>query len=521
MALHQVITMKEVFVGIDLGTSSCKVVAIDENLKIVESGSENYGLLTGENGKAEQNPDEWMEAIIKVLGKMNLIEKYAVVGIGLTGQWSGTVPVDESGKRLYNAIIWMDTRGKKEIEEITGGFPSISGYRIDKLIKWIRKTGGAPAHSGKDSLAHILYIKKRMPDIYNKTYKFLEPKDYVAMKMTGEFMASWDNTLLLWATDNRNPGKVVYDDELINMNGLDAEKLPLIVSSDTVVGNLKKEIAAEMKLPENVPVVSGCGDIQCSLIGSGAVEDYVTELYIGTSSWITLHVPFKKTDIFNNIATLPSALKGKYFVAAEQENAGSCLDYVMNIMNISDYSLIEKFVSETVKCSNGLIFLPWLFGERAPVENPYIRGGFYNLSLIHKKGSILRSVLEGVAYNTRWLMDAVTNLVGKSNIPKEIIFSGGGAKSKLWAKIISEVLKKDILISDNPQYVTARGSAIMAGIGTGGIKIEDVKNLKNNFERIMYENTDGIYDRCYEEFLKYYRSNYKNMVEFNSQSIID
>ncbi len=509
--------MKNVFVGIDIGTSSCKVVAMDEDLKILESLVERYGLITGENGKVEQNPDDWISAIRKVFNKMNLIEKYSVNGIGLTGQYSGTVPVDENGERLYNAIIWMDTRGKDEIKKITGGFPSISGYRIDKLVKWIRKTGGAPAHSGKDSLAHILYIKKRMPEIYEKTYKFMEPKDYVAMKMTGEFKASWDNSVLLWSTDNRNSDKIVYDDKLINMNNLDSEKLPELVSSDTMVGNLKDEFAREMKLPVGIPVVSGCGDIQCSLIGSGAVDDYVTELYIGTSSWITSHVPFKKTDIFNNIASLPSAIRGKYFVAAEQENSGSCLDYVMEMMNLNDYSLMEKLVYETNECSDGLIFLPWLFGERTPVENPYLRGGFYNLSLIHKKGHILRSVLEGVAYNTLWLMDTVINLVGKDNFPNEIIFSGGGAKSKLWAKIISDILKKDILIADSPQFVTSRGSAIIAAIGTGNLKIENVRGLKNNFEKIKYEKSKNMYEGCYREFLKYYRSNSKNMMQYNAK----
>ena len=506
------------FIGIDLGTSSCKVVLTDTKGKIFASHRVNYSVEIGEGGKAEQDPRIWVEAmkdgVRKILHMTD--ESYSVRGIGLTGQWSGTVPLSSDGKELYKAIIWMDTRGKKHVQKLTSGFPSISGYRVDKLVRWLRKTAGVPAHSGKDSLAHILYIKNEIPELYQRTYKFLEPKDYLAFKLTGEFKASWDNISLLWVTDNRNPNLIKYDDELIEATGIDKGKLPELISPIDVVGKLSQNVAAELGLPGDVSVISGSGDMQCSIVGAGSVGEGSLLLYAGTSLWITAHTTYKKTDIFHNIASLPSALPGYYFVAAEQENAGNCLEYISRLLSLegeNKYTTIEDLVSSSPAGAKNLVFLPWLFGERTPVEDPYIRGGFYNLSLEHDKGDFLRAVMEGVAYNSKWLLSTVEKFISRSKGP--LTMSGGVALSSVWPKIFADVFEREIRVVENPNFSTARGAAMIASIGLGYLKAEEIES-KISKVYTPDERNFNLYRKRYYHFVNYYWRNRKDMKKLNS-----
>lgn len=510
------------FVGVDLGTSSCKVALVDAHGGIRATSIRRYPLELGGSGVAEQDPERWWNAMSEALREVfSSGSDLEIGGIGFTGQWSGTVPVDAGGNPLHRAMIWMDTRGKDVIERLTSGFPSISGYRLDKLYTWIRKTGGAPAHSGKDSLAHILYIKENLPDVYTKTHKFLEPKDYLIMRMTGAYMGSWDNTALLWATDNRDPFHVKYDDGLLRLAGLERQKLPDLLAPTEVAGSVTAGAAAETGVPEGTKVVAGCGDMQCSLVGAGCVEDYSTHLYVGTSSWITAQVPFKKTDIFHNIASLPSAIPGKYFIAAEQENAANSLEFMCTTLGIpqeNKYEEMDRMVSSSPRCARKLIFLPWLFGERAPVEDPHARGGLFNLSLGHDRSDILRAVMEGVAYNAKWLLSAVDGFMGGGGGVKarRLVMSGGASLSSVWPQIFSDVLEREVTLIAAPTYSTARGAALVAALGTGGLALEQLRGMKAAGV-VLTPQTAGRegYREGYRQFLRYYRDNRKGMKDYN------
>ena len=512
----------DIFLGIDLGTSSCKVALVDSSGNILAMSVNSYPLSVSGNGRAEQNPEDWWNAV--VTGMKEVLKSAGtskILSIGVTGQWSGTVAVDMNGDPIAPAIVWMDTRGEEIIREISGGFPSISGYRVDKLVRWLRITGGAPAHSGKDSLAHILYMKRFMPEIYERAYKFLEPKDFIVSRLTGKILASWDNAALLWSTDNRDSSHVVYDQRLIRMNSLDAAKLPDLVSPLSVVGKVKEDVSSITDISREARVISGCGDTQCSLIGVGAVEDNDVHIYLGTSSWVTAHVPYKKTDIFHNIASLPSAIPGKYFIAAEQENACNCLEYVSKLLSIegSDkYDLIDAECRTSPASSNGLLFLPWLFGERAPVENPFLRGGFFNMGLNNTRSDLIRSVMGGVAMNSRWLLGIMEKFMDKK--ADHVIMAGGGVISTTWSQIYSDVLDRRILVMDNPRYSTVRGAALLSAVGSGFMKITDLRVLR---EKTMTFDPDPgntvKYDRLFRQFISYYKNNRSSMREMNSREV--
>lgn len=513
---------EDIFLGIDLGTSSCKVALVDSSGSIVAFSVNSYPLSVSGDGRAEQNPEDWWNAVIR--GVQEVVKSAGtgkIRSIGVTGQWSGTVAVDRNGDPLAPSIVWMDTRGEEIIREISGGFPSISGYRVDKLLRWITVTGGAPAHSGKDSLAHVLYMKRFMPEVCNKTYRFLEPKDFIVSRLTGKFVASWDNVALMWSTDNRNAAEVSYDRHLLRMNSIDAAKLPDLVSPVSVAGKVSETVSRITGISSEASVIAGCGDTQCSLIGVGAIDDFDIHIYLGTSSWVTAHVPYKKTDIFHNIASLPSAIPGKYFIAAEQENACNCLEYVSKMLSIegSDrYDVIDRECRASPAGSGGLLFLPWLFGERAPVENPFLRGGFFNMGLNNTRSDVIRSVMEGVAMNSRWLLGIVEKFTGHRS--EQIFMAGGGVISDIWSQIYADVLNRRILVVENPRQSTVKGAALLSAVGSGIMKMEDLRVLREKTRTFDPDtrNTAG-YDMLFRQFVSYYRNNSPSMREMNGRRV--
>src|SRR5690606_4737583 len=236
-----------------------------------------------------------------------------IAAIGCTSQWSGTVAVDRDGRHLMNAIIWMDSRGAPYVKKITGGLLKVEGYGLRRLYNWVRLTGGIPVRSGKDSIAHILYIKYVLPEIYQATYMFLEPKDYLNLRLTGRFAASHESITLHWLTDNRDINDIRYHDGLTRHSTLDRDKLPELGRAAGMPGLIRPGAAGELGVPDGIPVILGTPDMHSAAIGSGAVADFRPHLYIGTSSWLTCHVPYKKTDLFHNLASLPSAVPGRYF----------------------------------------------------------------------------------------------------------------------------------------------------------------------------------------------------------------
>src|SRR3990170_2951816 len=430
----------------------------------------------------------------------------------------GTVPVDRDGNPLMNALIWMDTRGARYARRITRGFPSVSGYGAVKLWRWLRITGGVPSRTGKDSLGHILYIQRELPEVYHQTFKFLEPMDYLNLRFTGQVAAAYDTITGHWLTDNRDLSGVRYVDKLVAMSGVDREKLPDLKPTGAILGPITREIAGEFGLREDVQVVMGTPDTESAAVGSGAVRDFEPHLYIGTSSWLTCHVPFKKTDVINSITSLPSGIPGRYLVATEQDTAGACLTLLRDNIFFQDDELsdgaapdgtLEIFnrMAERVPAgSDKLIFTPWLNGERTPVEDHLVRGGFFNQSLTTTRAHLIRAVFEGVAYNTRWMHRQVERFVKRRF--DAINFIGGGAKSSLWSQIHADVLDRTIRQVKDPGLANARGAAFVALVALGYMTFDDIP------ERVQITNTYDpnpdnrkVYDELFGEFLNIYKNN--------------
>ena len=473
--------------AVDLGTGGPKValVAVDGTITDSEVGRTN--LLLGPGGRAEQDPDDWWRSITAAVQRMMgraAVPAEAIAVVSVTSHWSGTVAVDANGHPLMNAIMWMDSRGSRHIREVTGGPLRISGYDVRKLRRFVSRAGGLPSHSGKDPTAHIGWIRHERPDVYHAAATFLEPADYLNLRLTGRTCSSYDCIALHWVADIRDPKAVHYDDDLLRLSGLDRDRLPELVPSASIVGGLRDQVAQEWGMRAGTPVATASGDVGSAVVGSGAVADYEGHIYVGTSSWLSCHVPWKRTDLLRNQTTLPSPLPGRYFVANEQETAGGCLAFLAERLRLRPdgvaadagadevYRALDALAAATPAGAGKVVFTPWLNGERSPVDDHTVRGGFHNMSLATTQGDLVRSVYEGTAYNARWLLDAVERFV-RRRLPA-LTFIGGGARSAVWAQIHADVLNRTIRQVANPLMANVRGAAFIGFVALGLARSDDL-----------------------------------------------
>ena len=522
-------TQDKFILAIDLGTSGPKVALFSTQGELFDSEFEPTGLQLLPDGGAEQSPDEWWQAIRKAVRRMlerGRVPNDQIVAIGTTGQWSGTVAVDEQGNALGNAVIWMDSRGAPHLSRMVDGLLKVGGYSLGKLLRWVQLTGGVPGNAGKDPISHILYLQHAQPEIYRRTYKFLEPIDYVGFRLTGCIAASYDSVTLYWLTDNRDINNIRYDDGLINWAGIDRSKLPDLKTADAVLGTLRPDVAQEWGLQPDVRVIMGSPDTHSAAVGSGAVRDYETHFYIGTSSWLVCNVPMKKTDLATNQASLPSAIPGHYLLVNSQECAGVCLQFLRdNILFHDDvlatgakpetaYQLFDQIAARTPAGSGKLIFTPWLYGERAPIDDRYVRSGFFNQSLHTTREEMIRAVYEGVAYNARWLLTVAEPFIQRRL--EAINMVGGGAKSEIWCQIHADVLDRPIRQMKEPIQANVRGAALLASAALGYLRYDEIP------DRVPVAKTftpnaahRKIYDQLFEEFKAIYKNNRKAYARLN------
>ena len=507
--------------ALDLGTSGAKVALVTSRGKILGWEYQEVPLHILEDGGAEQDPEDWWRSFLKASARLmdrGLVRPDDIVAVCCATQGEGTVAVDKNGKPLMNAILWMDMRGAGHLRQITGGGFKVAGYNAFKLFRWIRLTGGAPSTTGKDPAAHMLFIKHERPEVYEKTYKFLNVLDYMNLRLTGRFAATPDSILTSWVTDNRNPDKIEYSQALIKSCGIEADKFPEIIGCTEVAGRLSPEAAQGLGLSQKVKVVAGSIDTTASAVGSGAVEDYEAHLYIGTSSWVAAHVPFKKTDVASALASVPCAVPGKYLLTALQATAGGNLTFLKEkILYHQDellrdealpdvYKIMDRIAARVPAGSNGVIYTPWIYGERAPVDDRFVRAGLYNLSLENSREDIIRAFLEGVALNTKWLMGPVEKFLKRKM--ERISLVGGGANSNVWCRILADVLNLTVRQVKDPIQANARGAAFMAAVGLKMISFNDIPELMEyqGEYRPDPENV-AVYGRLFKVFVDIYRKN--------------
>jgi xylulokinase len=516
------LSSQRIILAIDHGTSGVKASLVTIHGRVLASDSEKTTIRFLPGGGAVQDPGQWWDALLSVARRLvgsGVARPADIEAVCVSSTFSSTVAVDRDGNHLMDAVTWMDSRGAPYVKALMKGFPSFMGYGLPQVLKWLPRTAGAPTLSGKDDIAHALLIKHEYPEVYEKTFMFLPSKDYLNLRLSGQFAATYDSVHLFWLTDIRDIRNIHYDEELIRMSGIDRSKLPPLVGSTDVIGTLRAEVARDMGLPDGVKVVAGSPDHQCACIGSGAVRDFEGHLYIGTSSWVQCVIPFKKTDVIHSIASFPTAIPGRYQSVNEQDIAGGALDFLAGLMGRCceiaagpvhhegvSYDALNEAASRVPAGSHGLIVTPWLNGERTPVDDTTVRAGIHNLSTTTTFDHIVRAFFEGVALNTRWSLKYVERFVGSRLDPITIV--GGGARSALWCRIFADVLDRRILQPKDPMQANARGAAFIASVGLGEIGFADIPALME-FEGAFDPDPANreVYDRLFREFVGIYRNN--------------
>ncbi len=505
--------------SIDLGTSGCKVGVVSLDGHVAGWAFRSVQLkVVGQIG-AEQSPEDWWQAFVEAAREALAVSGVGakeIVGICSSTQGEGTVAVDREGKPLMNAVIWLDMRGARYLKKEMRGALKVAGYDALKLQKWLRLCGGAPALSGKDPAGHMLFIREAHPEVYAKTYKFLNVLDFFNLRLTGRYCATQDSILTSWVTDNRSLSNIRYDDGLIAASGIDYDKFPELVRCTDVIGTLRGEVAEALGLSASTPVIAGAIDNTAAAIGAGTYADFDAHLYMGSSSWIAAHVPFKKTNVFDQITSIPCALPDKYLMMAMQSSGAANIAFLKDRIvfhkdglidaepSVDTYQVLDEIAARMPPGADGAMYLPWLFGERSPVDDRSLRAGIFNLSMEHNRETLVRAVFEGVALNTRWMMTPVHRFLGRR--VEALTMIGGGAMSNAWCQIFADTLNVTIRQPDNPMQANARGAAFIGAVGLELVGFDEVPErvaIDKVYEPIAANR--GLYDERFGVFLELHK----------------
>jgi len=465
--------------AVDLGTSGVKVAVVDDEGRVLASATEALTTMFLPDGGAEQDPERWWSAI----GRCGR-EAVARAGCGASGvevvavtsQYMSIVAIDGRGRPLMNAVMWMDTRGRRRRDHLRSP---------DPVALWLDRHGLTPL--GTNDLAHMAFIRDERPDVHAAAAAYVEPVDYVNARLTGRITATQTTAFPLLTVDNRVHGTLEHSAELVAAAGVDPDKLPPIVAFDEIIGPVTADAAGHLGVTTAAVVVTGTIDSVTSAVGSGALDERACSIIVGTTSVMVTHVTRKASDLDHGILSVPSPLPGRYAVLAENGVGGKALEFLLaNLVYGNDafatapmppdaYERAEAAAAAAPVGSGGVLFLPWLVGSMAPAPDPTMRAAFANLSLATTRSHLARAVLEGVALNLRWLLGPVSAFVGRSW--DEMCFGGGGASSDLWSAIMADALGLRIRQLAEPRLTNARGAAYLALERLGRIRLADIAGL--------------------------------------------
>ena len=499
--------------AVDLGTGGPKVGLVSTTGDIAWWDHRPVVTRQGPGGAATQDAEEWWQLVVDGT-KRGLAESTVsgeqVTAVCVTGQWASTVPVDEAGRPVGECVMWMDTRGAPYSRAVVGG--PLQGYSPKALATWVRRTAGVPSTSGADPLGHMLHLQHDAPDVERQTRWYLEPVDQLSMRFTGVAAASPMSMTAAWLTDNRRPDVVGYDDTLVRLSGVDRTKLPPLVPSGSVVGVVQPDVPTSLGISPDARVVTGMPDLHGATVGAGCVLPGQQHASIGTSAWISCPLDVKRTDVLRQQATVPGLGAGlsPYLLGNNQDSAGRCLQWFRDSVatmtgTAPSYDEIIALAAGSEPGAGGVLFTPWLTGERSPVDDRSARAGFHHVSVSTTGGDLARAVLEGVALNLRWLLDASERFAGRRLDPLRLV--GGGAQSDLWCQIVADVCDRTVERVANPLLCGLRGAALSAGLVLGDLSAEEVRPLVP-VDTVFRpgSGTRTAYDRLFAELPRVYKA---------------
>ncbi|MEW5866949.1 MAG: xylulokinase [Bacillota bacterium] len=492
--------------GIDIGTSGTKVVIINENGDVLGSALGAYTLHTPHPNWAEQDPEDWWKATAAAIRKAcesGRVDPAQIGAVGLSGQMHGLVLLDENNEVLRPAILWCDQRTAAECRWIT---EAVGEKRLRELTCNLALTGfTAPK---------VIWVRDHEPRIYDRIRKILLPKDYIRFRLTGEYTTEVSDAsgTLLFDVKNRGWSKAVID-----ILGIREEWLPRCYESPEVAGRVTRQASRETGLREGTPVVGGGGDQAAGAVGSGVVKPEVMSVTIGTSGVVFAHVQQPVLDPEGRLHTFCHAVPGEWHVMGVTLGAGGSMRWFRDALcqtevavghcaGMDPYDLITAEAEQAEPGCEGLVFLPYVAGERTPYPDPNARGVFFGLSLRHTKAHLARAVMEGVAFSLRDCLELVRDLGVSAT---QVRISGGGARSRLWRRIIADVFGIPLVtvnVTEGPAY----GAALLAGVGTG-VYESVVDACEKTIKPASTTQPDPLDAERYEGYYDLYRSLYPKL----------
>ena len=492
----------------DIGTTGVKtcLFEIGSTITLLAGDSEGYGLYIMEDGGAEQDADEWWAAMCHTTARLLTKTGTApeqISGISFCSQMQGLVLTDRDGVPVHRPMSYMDQRATEEIRKGIAHGPQIAGANVFKLLKSLRITG-AVSTSVKDPMWKYKWIKAHEPENFSRAYKWLDVKEYLIHRCTGRFVMTEDSAFATLLYDTR---KKAWSQSLCRTFDVRTEHLPDIIASSDQAGSLTEKAAAELGLAPGTPVFGGGGDASLIGVGAGCTSVGDTHIYCGTSGWVSTVTDRQLVDVSAMIAAIVGAQSGRYNYFAEMETAGKCLEWVRDHLALDEIGIyLEKkditegreaiarslydYMTETVAKapagSGGVLFTPWLHGNRCPFEDPTAAGMFFGIRL-------------------------ETCEARKVKISDTIRFVGGGALSPVTSQILADITGHTIEVVESPQNVGSVGAAAIAAVGLG--LIPDLDRVRSfipvQSSYVPDRKAHAVYNHYYETFKKLYAANKK------------
>jgi len=477
----------------DVGTTGCKGVLVDSEGLIIRKLTKSYPSVVQKTGRLEQDPLLWWKAVTEIASTiLKKINPTDVSGLGFCGTMAAALPVDKNGRPLRNAMLYSDVRGTDQVTRLASEFNAKDVYCL---------TGNplSPVYS----LSKWMWIRENENKIFEKTWKFIQPKDFLVHKLTGEIVTDYVDASATMAFDVT---RREWAEELLEFARIPLDKLPETRSSISIAGEVTSKAAEELRLKKGTPVIVGCGDTAALLAGARAVIKGTTTVYLGAAAEIDV-----TTDrpMFNPRALIPvrcHAVPNMWFNSASAMTSGTALRWFVKqfCTEGESYKEMDRKAAKLCPGSDGLIFLPYLSGERMPIWDSKAKGAFIGISMASSKAHFYRSVLEGVAFSLRSIRDAYLETKIKF---EQASISGGGAESSLWKQIVIDVLGFRCDDLAQPEEASALGVAMYINAALNGKrhlsemadKFAPIKKtvLPNREKTAEYDRLYKIYSRCY------------------------
>lgn len=470
--------------GIDLGTSSVKVLIMDQTGKTLGMGHAGYDVITPKMSYAEQEPQIWWDSTklaVREAIKRSGIRTEELSGIGITGQMHGIVAFDSDNKLVRPAIIWMDQRSAEEAKEIK----NLAAELMDTEL--LNQPGAGMM------ICSLLWIKKNCPEVYDKIHTVMLPKDYIRYKLTGVIGSDYSDACATLAFFVKNK---CWCKELIRRVGLKEDIWPEVKDSFEVAGKVSKRAAEETGLSLATKVVFGSGDASAQLTGNGVVEEGIMACNIGTASQIAVVVNAPLYDKQMRLQTWCHTVPDRWYVQGGTLNGGSTLSWLKKkiLRDERPYSELDAEAALVPAGAEGLLFIPFLAGERTPFMDPYAKGIYFGMGMKHEQGHIIRATMEGVIFNLK----ECTKVLDEMNIKRtKLISSGGAAKGNTWKQIQADILEMPVYTTKTEEEA-CQGAAILAAVGCG--MYQDVKEACGAIVKINEKPIEPI-----QENMKRYR----------------